>query len=89
MTLTIRITKLLDEGKIKAFATVGIEGVFLITGIKVIDGKNGLFVAMPSKRIAKTGDYKDICFPMTKEYRTKISDLILNEYKKRMEEDLL
>lgn len=72
------------DGKIKAFANIkliinNIE-CFLITGIKVIDGKNGLFVTMPNRKIGE--EYKDIAFPITKDFREELYNEILGEYDK-------
>jgi len=50
-----------------------------VNGIRVVKGENGPFVAMPQTRDAK-GDYRDLCFPVTKELRQQISDKVLTEY---------
>ena len=47
----IRIKKVYDEGKMKAVASVTFDNEFVVHDIKVIDGQNGLFIAMPSKRV--------------------------------------
>lgn len=52
---------------------------FAIGNVNVVEGRNGLFVAMPS---CKAGDgYRDICFPITKEYREKINKAVLEAYR--------
>lgn len=64
---------------IKAMASITIDDMIVIRDIKVIEGKNGLFFAMPSKKMSD-GTYKDIAFPITKETRQQISEAILNAY---------
>ena len=69
--------------KLKAFASITIENKLVLTGIKIIEGKNGLFVAMPSNK--KGEEYFDIFFPITKEYRQYIIDEVLKEYNKELD----
>jgi stage V sporulation protein G len=69
-----------DMDKLKAFASVTVENKLVLTGMKVIEGKNGLFVAMPSNK--KGEEYFDIYFPITKEFRQYIIDEVLKEYNK-------
>ena len=64
---------------LKAMASITIDNCFVIKGIKIIEGKNGLFMGMPTYKTAK-GDYKDICFTITKEAREQITNAILKEY---------
>lgn len=68
-----------DTGNIKASVSITIDGSFVVTGLKVIQGTNGLFVSMPSQK-KQDGTYKDICFPVTAEARTTIQDAVLKEY---------
>lgn len=66
---------------IEAIANITIDNSFVVKGIQVLNGRNGLFVAMPSRK-NKNGDYKDICFPITKEAREQIINAIMEEYNK-------
>lgn len=84
----MKVVKLMNQDKLRAYATICFDGKFLITGIKVINGKNGLFVAMPSKKNKMMG-YDDICFPITKEMRAKISEDIINAYREKLEQEHL
>ena len=77
----IRIKKVYDEGKMKAVASVTFDNEFVVHDIKVIDGQNGLFIAMPSKRM-NDGVFRDVAHPLTSETRTKIKDAILAAYEK-------
>lgn len=74
----IRLTKF-ESGNTKAFASITFNDCFVVTGLKVVKGSNGLFVSMPSRKTAD-GEYKDICFPITADYRQYISDEILAKY---------
>lgn len=67
-----------DWGKTKAMASITIDNVFVVTGLKIIEGTKGYFVAMPSR---KSGDeYKDVCFPITKEAREYIETAVLTKF---------
>lgn len=68
-----------NEDKLKAYITLVIESCFVIRDIKVIDGTNGLFVAMPSKRL-KDGQFKDVAHPLNKEARAQIEEKIFEAY---------
>lgn len=63
-----------------AMANLTIGGVFAVTGVKVMQGKNGPFVSMPQARDSK-GEWHDICFPTSKEVREKVTSLVLEKYK--------
>jgi stage V sporulation protein G len=67
------------EGRMKAIASITIDNEFVIHDIRIIDGNNGMFVAMPSKR-TPDGEFRDIAHPISSETRQKIQDAILNEY---------
>ena len=82
----VRIRKIDDEGKMKAVASVTFDGEFVVHDIKVIDGRNGLFIAMPSKKMGE-GDFRDIAHPLTSETRNKIKEAILDAYDNIDEED--
>lgn len=81
----VRIRKVSDEGKMKAVASVTFDDEFVVHDIKIIDGQNGLFVAMPSRKIGE-GDYRDIAHPLLSETRTKIKNAIFAEYNRVLEE---
>lgn len=62
-----------------AMASLTIGGVFAVTGVKVMQGRNGPFVSMPQARDSK-GEWHDICFPTSKEVREKVTSLVLEKY---------
>jgi len=67
-----------------AFASVTINDVFAVRGIKVLSGENGLFAAMPSMKDGK-GGYQDVCFPTTKELRAEINSAVVGAYNAALE----
>ena len=75
----IRIRKVAAEGKLKAYVTVTFDGCFVIHNVKIIEGKTGHFIAMPSRKTS-TGEYKDVAHPITPEFRTELQDKILAEF---------
>ncbi len=78
---------MLAEGsKAKAVASITVNDEFVIKGIKVYDGSNGLFASMPSRKIG--GEYQDIIFPITKEAREQINNAVLETYGKLAESGL-
>ena len=78
----VRIRKVKkDDSKLKAVASITIDDVFVVHDIKVIDGNEGNFIAMPSRK-TPDGEYKDIVHPLNTETREMIRKIILDEYEK-------
>jgi stage V sporulation protein G len=77
----VRVRKIANEGKMKAIVSVTFDNEFVVHDIKVIDGQNGLFIAMPSRK-TPDGEFKDIAHPINTETREKIQAAILAEYEK-------
>ena len=75
----IRIRKVTDEDKLKAYVTVTFDDCFVVHNIKIINGRDGFFVAMPSRKTA-AGEYKDVAHPITPQFRAEIQKKILTEY---------
>ena len=71
----VRIRKVGEEGKMKAIASVTFDDEFVVHDIKVIEGRNGLFIAMPSRKMSD-GDFRDIAHPLLSETRNRIKDAI-------------
>ena len=76
-----------DEEKLKAFVNVTFDDVFVIRGLKVIDGNNGLFVCMPSRKL-DNGSHKDVAHPISNDFRQALEDSILEEYYRQLDEDV-
>ena len=81
----VRVRKVNDEGKMKAVVSVTFDDEFVVHDIKIIEGQNGLFIAMPSRKMGE-GDFRDIAHPLVSETRNKIKDAIFTEYEKVLEE---
>ena len=77
----VRIRKVGEDNKMKAVASITFDDEFVVHDIKVIEGQNGLFIAMPSRKMGE-GDFRDIAHPLLSETRNKIKDAILGEYEK-------
>lgn len=80
----VRIRKVNDEGKMRAIVSVTFDDEFVVHDIKVIEGQNGLFIAMPSRKMGE-GDFRDIAHPLTSETRNRIKEAIFEEYHKVLE----
>ena len=81
----IRIRKVAADGKLKAYVTVTFDDCFVVHNVKVIEGKNGAFIAMPSRK-TKTGEYKDVAHPINSDFRGHLQARILEEYQKTGDE---
>ena len=77
----VRIRKIAADGKLKTVVSVTFDDEFVVHDIKIIEGQNGLFIAMPSKKMGET-DFRDIAHPIVSEARNKIRDVIFAEYEK-------
>lgn len=76
----IRIRKVSsDEGKLRAYVTITFDNCFVVHNVKIIEGKAGLFIAMPSRK-TRTGEYKDVAHPISLEFRNELETKILAEY---------
>ncbi|AZR74953.1 septation protein SpoVG [Anoxybacter fermentans] len=76
----VKVRKIERDGKFLAYATITIDDCFVVKDLKVVKGKNGLFVAMPSRK-KSDGEYIDIAHPITSEARELIQRAVLEEYK--------
>lgn len=81
----IRVRRLNGDGKMKAIVSITFDDEFVVHDIKVIEGQNGLFIAMPSRRMGD-GDFRDIAHPLISETRNKIKDAVLDAYEKALAE---
>jgi len=70
-----------EDSKLKAVASFTIDNVFVVHDVKVIEGNNGNFIAMPSKQ-APSGEYRDIVHPLNTETREQLISAILAAYEK-------
>lgn len=85
MKYDISVKKIEDENsKIKAIATLTLGDAFTIKGIKLYEGEKGLFVSMPNYKRNEPdshgNEYKDICYPITADFRKEIESTIIDKY---------
>lgn len=73
------------ESKMKAVVSVTFDDAFVVHDIKVIEGQDKLFTAMPSRK-TQDGEFKDIAHPINRETRVKLEEAILTEYQKVLEQ---
>lgn len=81
----IRVRKTYDEGKMKAIVSVTFDDQFVIHDIKIIEGDNGIFIAMPSRKMPN-GEFKDIAHPINLETRVDIQNKVLKAYEEKLQE---
>ena len=75
----VRVRKVAKEGKLKAVVSITIDDEFVVHDIKVIEGHNGLFIAMPSRKVGE-GNFRDIAHPINAEMRQVVEDAVLKAY---------
>jgi len=78
----IRIT-LRDDDKLRGFASITLDNKFVVRGLKVIEGANGLFVAMPNRK-RRDGSFQDIAHPINAKTRNWMENEVISEYKKEL-----
>ena len=75
----VEIRPMRDEGNLKAFCSVVFDDVFIVHSVKIIQGKESLFVAMPSREV-KNGEFRDTAHPIDNGFRLRMEDAILAKY---------
>ena len=75
----VRIRKVEGQNRLRAVASITIDEAFAIHELRIIEGQNGLFVAMPSRQ-SSDGTFRDIAHPISSETREKIQKAILEAY---------
>ncbi len=83
--IRVRLVKK-EDSKLKAVASITIDECFVIHDIKVIQGTEGLFISMPSRKTPE-GEYKDIVHPINTETRESISAQVIAAYEKQLSEE--
>lgn len=88
MKIQAKIDRVLQSGKLKAIASVSLDGMFVVKGLKVMDGKKGLFVSMPQEVF--TGNdgkkqYSNLFFPMTNGAKEELQTAVLETYRQHMD----
>lgn len=80
-----------EDSNIRGLARIFIEDSFVIGNVSLLEGKNGLFVAMPSYKTKQTDKdgksvYQDVCYPITKEFREKLYESLKEAYEQTKEQ---
>ena len=75
----VKVYPVFDNEKLKGYATIIFDDCFVVRDLKVIQGTNGMFVAMPSKK-TRDGSYRDTAHPLNNETRDMIEQAVLGEY---------
>ncbi|MGN0293998.1 MAG: septation regulator SpoVG [Lachnospiraceae bacterium] len=84
----VRVRKISSENssKMKAIASITIDGVFVVHDIKILEGEKGMFIAMPSRK-SSDGEFRDIAHPINTETREMLQTLILEKYNETEEQE--
>lgn len=80
----VRVRKLSDEGKMRGIVSVTFDNAFVVHDIKIIEGQNGLFIAMPSRKVSE-GEFRDIAHPINADMRFELQDQIIKAYEEAKE----
>ncbi len=84
----IRIRQIAQEGKMKAVVSVTFDNCFVVHDIKIIEGQDKLFIAMPSRKTPEN-EYKDIAHPINMEMRELLQQRIIDKYESTLVQDEL
>lgn len=79
--VTVKKVEITEESRLRGYATIEIDGMFAVGDIRIIQGDEKLFIAMPSKKTSQ-GTYRDVCHPISQDGRDLITDAIMTEYNK-------
>ena len=82
MEMEVKIRPIQNGSSVLADASVTLNGCFAIRDIKVMKGNNGPFVSMPRQKVGS--EYRDVCFPCTKEFHQKFRQTVLEAYEQKM-----
>jgi stage V sporulation protein G len=70
-----------EDKSLKAYASITLDREFVVKGLKVINGKKGLFVVMPSRKLPD-GTFKDIAHPLNTSVRKQIEEMVIAKFQK-------
>lgn len=79
----VKIRKIFSEGKVRAVVSIILDGDFAVHDLKVIEGVERMFVAMPNRR-SEDGRFQDIVHPISSEARTQLETVVLGKYKEAL-----
>lgn len=75
----VRAKKIDGDNRLVGIAAITIDNCFVVHELRIIEGKNGLFVAMPSRKMPN-GEYKDVAHPINSETRAMIEKAVLETF---------
>ena len=75
----VRAKRIDGDNRLVGIAAITIDNCFVVHELRIIEGKNGLFVAMPSRKMPN-GDYKDVAHPINSDTRAMIEKAVLNTF---------
>lgn len=75
----IRVRRVDTQGKLKAYVTVTFDHCFVVHNVKVIEGNDRVFIAMPSRK-TRSGEFKDVAHPISSEFRNSLQEQIVAAY---------
>ncbi|MFA5692183.1 MAG: septation regulator SpoVG [Acholeplasmataceae bacterium] len=81
----VRVRLIASESRLRGVVTITFDDAFVVHDIRVIEGENGIFVAMPSKKMPN-GGFRDIAHPIHQEMRKQVEDAIIKAYNEALEE---
>jgi len=83
----VRVKKVGNEGKLKAYVSVTFDDSFVVHNLKVINGQSGIFVAMPSRKTT-SGEFKDVAHPINSAFREILQKAVLEAYNREIESQM-
>lgn len=87
MEITEVVIRPVEDERLRAYVSMTLDDALVIKDIKIVEGKNGLFVSMPSRR-RKNGKYQDIAHPINTDFRKEVETRIFDEYRDMVGDDI-
>lgn len=85
MEIKSRVVLMTKPGNLKGIASISLDDEFVVKGLRVYEGQKGLFVSMPSTKVGD--EYRNDCFPLTKECWDKVHDAVINAYQLALKQE--
>jgi stage V sporulation protein G len=81
----VRLRKVNGAGRMRAIASITFNNLFVVHDLRVIEGNNGMFIAMPSRKLPD-GRFKDVAHPICTEMREQIHNLVMAEFERQKDQ---
>lgn len=82
----INLKKVENKGRLKATGSITFDDAFVVKGLGVVEGKNGMFISMPSRKDTQ-GKFSDVAFPINSDLRGQITEAVLSAYRESNEQE--